>query len=178
MSPFDSVVCPSDALIVLDIDDTLITFPAIRASWWKNRFDELYLANNNNYDIADEALLTEWESYVSNNESQVQLTDEPGLRRFFERNTGCIVLVTARRPHLAKATTRHLAACGLMFDDNNIFHVGNADKGEAILSILQQHRFCAVRDVVFVDDQMQNIKDVRAAFVDHPEYRTHLYHYM
>jgi hypothetical protein len=96
-------------------------------------------------------------------------TDLCGLKACLTRFSSCLFL-TARNQELKSLTLQHLRDIGLQDVESLIIHFSNGKSKGSLLSELVKNHSC--QDIVFVDDQLLNLKDVAAQINQKP---VHLY---
>lgn len=145
----------ANTLLILDIDETVLWFPSISVAWWEDLL--LQLTAKHSAEKAQQLAREEWLRIVSTETPAP--TDPEGFRDLNEemdRTGGRIVFLTARMESFSYLTRRHLQACGVSKDVEIHF---SSSKGKAIRGITARHPLCT--NVVFVDDKMTNVQDVK-----------------
>jgi hypothetical protein len=150
-----------DSLIVFDIDDTVIKFPELGKTWWKNKFDNYYKLYND-YDKADILTLEEWVQNVTIMEPT--MINKESFIDFFDKaleNNCKIIFLTARNEKLKDLTYQHLIHCDFIPSNiitNNVYF--SEDKGTKLKNILNLPEYFGIKNVIFIDDIQDNLKDV------------------
>jgi hypothetical protein len=151
----DMLPLQHQSLIVLDIDETFLWFPTINEVWWS----ELLRSLRTQHDAATTHILAkkEWERVVAE-ESPVQ-TDTEGFRilnKEIRESKSKLIFLTARMESIAPLTRKHLRDCGVSADVEVHYSVY---KGEALRRIVSRNP--QSKNVVFVDDKISNLRDVK-----------------
>jgi hypothetical protein len=106
---FSEIKVPTNSLIVLDIDETVVRYDNIDRHWWKHTFDKYYQSCGD-YDTADEFCTQAWIAYISN--ATPKHVDRSGFFDLLYRiqtTVGCnVVMITARDKTLTDLTINHL----------------------------------------------------------------------
>ena len=148
-----------NTLVVLDIDETLLTFKNVDTTWWNDKYQELLPIYKENTYQHIEVL---WTDYVFKNRPMI--LDERNLCVFFEsiKNNNCeLILLTARDISTSEMTMKHLNECGLIIDPHRVFF--NRNKGYELRNIVM-NIFPHVNNIVFVDDLTENLVNVEITF--------------
>ena len=167
---FRDIHIPNNALVVLDVDDTVVLFREMGRGWWAEREKELVLLHG--YEKGREHVMREW-VYGAHIHAPV-LTDPEEFPRFLQRvfDVGAhLIFLTARSPDLRQLTLLHLTSCGVTVESENVYF--SRDKGAALKSIVQSQGFA---EVVFIDDMENNLESVDKALKDVATLR--LYHFV
>lgn len=160
ISSFSEISRPkSNTLIVLDIDETIITFPTIDKNWWTNTYTLLYPIYYENTQAQIEML---WNEYVSN--IQPKVLDSINLFNFLnesKKNNCDIIFLTARYKSMSLQTLNHLKHVNIIIDPSRIFY--NKNKGQELKNIVI-NKFRNVKNIIFVDDLNENLLNVQSVF--------------
>ena len=174
ISDYNEIRIIPHSLVVLDIDDTIIKFPELGKSWWKNKFEQNFEIYQD-YDKADYETLEEWIKHVHvmkplmiNRESFNNL-----IKKIIE-NKCELVLLTARQIRIKDLTELHLKHCEVIIDSSNIYY--SESKGDEINNILK-NRFSHIKNIIFVDDMYKNLVDAYNK-IDHSKYNLYLYNFI
>jgi len=164
INSFNQITVTGNSLVVLDIDETIMAFPNITKSWWRETF-ERNMGETNDKKQADELTLHEWRAHVA--EARPYLLDVIKLRKFLNEieDKSCeLVLLTARDKCMENVTIKHISHCELEISPNQIIH--NENKGDALAELVQQYP--EISQVIFVDDFEKNLHSVKTRF-DQPD---------
>ncbi len=140
-----------NALLILDIDETILFFDEITKDWWKTHFDENYKIYKD-YEYVEKLCYNKWLKIITT--TNPRHTDEHNLYKLLKQNH---IFVTAREKYIEHITYSHFNYLHIPTNQNNIYHVGDNDKGIFIKKILQS---TYVQNVVFIDDLEKNILNV------------------
>jgi|LauGreDrversion4_2_1035121.scaffolds.fasta_scaffold179948_1 hypothetical protein len=157
---FDQIPVTLNTLVVLDIDETIMAFPKINKTWWRET-REKHFNSSNDKSVADNLTNEEWRKYVEVNKPF--LLDEKKLKIFLEEieTKSCqLVLLTARDPIMTEITNLHLSHCELAITPDQVIHDKN--KGEALACIVRTYP--EISKIIFVDDFEKNLLNVQARF--------------
>lgn len=151
---FAAVMVPQRALVVLDIDDTVMRFAELGRGWWRDREKELAAAYSS--DVVRELVMREWIDGA--HIYQPLLTDPDSFPQFLERLWAAdahLVFLTARHAELRKLTELHMSACGIEVETEQLIFA--RQKGGALKALVEAQGF---KDVIFIDDMEHNLEDV------------------
>jgi hypothetical protein len=142
-------------LVVLDIDETFLWFPTVNKVWWDDLLETL--SAEHPPDRVQSLARDEWLRVV-NQENPVQ-TDMDGFRllnQSIKRTDSRLIFLTARLESFSYLTRKHLNYCGVSQD--TVIHYSSS-KGQSLRAIVARYPNCG--KVIFVDDKVENIEDVR-----------------
>ena len=151
---FRDVPVPTKALVVLDIDDTVMRFEELGRGWWAKKETELTKLVGKAK--AREEVMREWVSGA--HIYKPILTDPEDFPKFLTRvfDAGAhLVFLTARSAELRQLTEFHMSACDIAVESERIYF--SREKGAAVKSIVGSGGFSKV---VFIDDMEHNIESV------------------
>ena len=151
---FRDVHVPPAALVVLDIDDTVMYFKELGRAWWAKAEAELTLIHGR--EKAREEVMRQW--VIGAHVYKPILTDPDDFPTFLTRvfDAGAhLVFLTARSPDLRQLTEFHMSSCGITVESERIYF--SREKGAALKSIVRSGGFS---QVVFIDDMEHNIESV------------------
>jgi len=152
-----------NTLVVLDIDDTIMSFPNIKKEWWNETLKEyLYLGNERAYNEVESL----WIQRII--EEPPELLDQTNLMKFLDQisNNNCeLIFLTARDKKLSYLTIHQLEECNIIINPCRIFY--NREKG-AKLEFIVRNMYPNIKNIVFVDDLSKNLIDVAYTF-NYPE---------
>jgi hypothetical protein len=160
INSFYQIPVTKNSLIVLDIDETIMAFPHITKSWWRETYNKNFESTNNKK-LAKNLTICEWREHVTVHKPY--LLDEKKLKSFFGeiKQKSCkLVLLTARDSKMTEITHSHLSHCKLKFNSEQVIHDEN--KGEALASIVQDYP--EISNIIFVDDFKDNLLSVKTRF--------------
>jgi len=146
-------------LVVLDIDDTLISFKDVNTIWWDINYKKLYpIYKENTYNHLEKL----WTDYIFNNNPMKLDTDNlTSFLKNIKNNNHELVILTARDKSILELTMRHLYDCGIYIDSSRVFF--NRNKGYELKKIVM-NLFPDVDNIIFVDDIIQNLVNVEISF--------------
>ena len=173
---FARIQLEENALVVLDIDDTLITFGEIK-TWWADNLEKYRLLYGNEND-ANTRLTADW--YARASTIPPVLTDKVSLAAFFaecDRKNCKVICLTARHGASKPVTDANMAAVGLAHLP--VFFTDGENKGHVLRAIITDQflPYSAYKDrrIVFVDDQPLNLHNVNNSMSK--EYHIQCYKY-
>jgi hypothetical protein len=141
-----------NTLYVFDIDETLMVYDGIDRKWWKKKMVE----NNENESL----VLEEWLKQIANHEPKH--THASSFNTFLENvNKSNIVCLTARKGSLQNITEQHLSQIGVK--DIPVYYSYGSCKGKILKEIIIPN-YPTINNIVFVDDNKNNISSVNKAF--------------
>ena len=164
----------SNTLIVLDIDDTIISFTNIDKKWWTNVYNT-YLSYYKDDDKAYKKSEILWTKHIL--KDKPKLLDEYNFINFLEKiskNNCELIFLTARNKNISDLTMDQLSKCGLNINPSKVFFSRN--KGNELKNIVEQN-YSNVKDIIFVDDLEENLVNVQLEFntSKHSKYNLKLY---
>lgn len=149
---------PQGALVLLDIDDTVLHLEGLGKRWWQCT-QSAYFDAKGCIAEARRRTLNDWIARVY--AATPSLLDPEATRVFLQTlqsTQSDLVFLTARNAELREITAAQLTACGL-----GGFPVLHSEaKGAAAL---EECRKRGARTVVFIDDMATNVADVLAHLV-------------
>ena len=115
----------SNTLVVLDIDDTLLSFQHFGKQWWDDTYRKLLPIYKENTYLQAELLWTKQISKI-----KPYPLDKYNLKNFLNGlKYNCeIILLTARDKSISKLTIKQLNECELYIDPSRIFYSRNKGK--------------------------------------------------
>jgi hypothetical protein len=162
---------PNNALVLLDIDDTVLHLEGLGKRWWQST-QALYYELEQCPTAARSRTLADWIARVYS--ATPRLIDPVATRAFLhtlQSTQSSLVFLTARNADLHDITLAQLAACGL--DGFPVLHA--EAKGEAAL---EECRKRGAHTVVFIDDMEKNVADVVHYLTGGPESFVELHAYL
>lgn len=160
---FNMINITENTLIVLDIDDTIITFNEINNKWWRQKYNEYKHQFDNNLDIHN-YILNEWESKLYT--STPSHTDETGLINLIinsKIHNSNIICLTARKKIHESITYKHFSDLNI---DLPIYFSNGNNKGEILENIIRNN-YSEYKKIIFVDDQIKNLRNVHEHLSKH-----------
>ena len=179
ISSFTSVSIIPNSLVLVNIDDTFLTYPQIGPDWWKSTYDKYY-----NYvegaelscsaeEFANTMTWSDWKDIVMS--SLPVHTDCDGFFDMFQRAKDAnskIVFLTDRSHYLMGSLKEHLCHLGI-YDTSREPYVGIAvwftrdyKLTDKIEEIQKDDPDRVYEHIVFVDNKSQNVSDVKNHFGD------------
>lgn len=158
ISMFDQIIVLPNSLVIMDIDQTIITYQLYlnNSDWWNHTYNS-YLNTLQNKQLAHDNTLKDIHNHILTNDPI--MIDKDGFDLLFKRiqdNQSKLIFLTARDEYLRSTTFKGLQTCQIDVDPNDIHH--SMFKGKKIIEILNQN--LSYSNLVFVDDYSHNIKDV------------------
>ena len=155
---YDEIIIKPNTLVILDIDDTILKFDSLHKNWWKdtqNAYKEIYGEND---DISKTKTFNDWINIISN-ETPRSLDEEElfkMMKRIKDTNSE-VFFITARDKSLVEITLKNLKDCKLDITEQQVYH--HWPKGQKALEVYQD-KYSHLKNIIFVDDHMDNIEDV------------------
>ncbi len=149
---FNQIDIIPGSLVILDIDETVLTFPQLTKNWWKEKINYYYKILNDR-ELAEKQALDEW-IHIAHTTNPNKLDHEAQhnfINRLYQNNCELIFL-TARDRKLSSITYKHLSYIGI--DKDHIVHF-DENKGEKFNELLSKC-YNNVENVIFVDDLTHN----------------------
>jgi hypothetical protein len=164
----------SNTLIVLDIDDTIMSFKNIDKTRWNDIYNT-YLSYYKDDDKAYKKSEILWTKHIS--KSKPKLLDEHNFINFLgkiSKNNCELIFLTARNKNISDLTMDQLSECGLNINPSKVFFSRN--KGIELKNIVEQ-KYPNVKNIIFVDDLEGNLVNVQLEFntSKHSKYNLDLY---
>lgn len=154
---YDSIQIGERSLVALDIDHTIMKFNAIHKTWWEEKklgYEQVY-----SKELSDKLALQEWMQIIKS--EPAELIDVESFTNLLHRihdTESSLIFITARHESLKEHTMRHIAECNLHVSSDDVYHV--YPKGKHLLDIYNK-KYKHLQNIIFVDDDMNNIKDVQ-----------------
>jgi hypothetical protein len=150
-----------ETLLVLDIDDTVMSFPDISKKWWSETYHK-FINENYNKENAYNKTNSLWIDYII--KSKPILNDEKNFLNLLEQisiNKCDLIFLTARDNSLSELTVKQLNECNLNVNPMKIFYSKyKGNELEYIIKIIYPN----IKNIIFVDDLLDNLKDVAYKF--------------
>jgi hypothetical protein len=150
-----------NTLVVLDIDDTIMSFTTINKKWWNDTYNT-YLLHYKDTEKAYKKSEKLWIKYISR--SNPNLLDEINFINFLEKiseNNCELIFLTARNKKISKLTMTQLSYCRINIESSKVFFSRN--KGVELKNIVEQ-TYPNIKDIIFVDDLEENLVKVQLEF--------------
>jgi predicted secreted acid phosphatase len=160
---YDEIIINQPTLVVLDIDDTILKFDTLHKNWWKNTLDN-YKTIYDEFE-SNKRTFDDWVKIISN--ENAKLLDEEKLFEFMQRikdTNSEVFFITARDKSLTDITLKNLKECKLDITPEQVYHYWS--KGKKVLEVFQE-KYSHLKNIIFVDDHMDNIEDVMSKFNDY-----------
>ena len=166
---FRDIYIPNNALVVLDVDDTVMLFKEMGRAWWAEREAELIALHGPK--VGRELVMRQWVHGAHLYTPVLTDPDEfpPFLDRLFAAGAHLIFL-TARGADLRDLTEFQLTNCGIQVQSHNVYF--SREKGDALRSIVLSQGF---NTVIFIDDMEHNCESVYKSVADIADLR--VYHF-
>jgi predicted secreted acid phosphatase len=152
---FSQIPVIPKSLVVLDIDETVLTYANLSKKWWIDEINRHYLQTCN-YADAEKMALSVWKQLVP---SAIPISLDTHNRRQFVENAiaqGCqLIFLTARHPDLWEITQNHLNQIG-NYNGERIYYDEN--KGTKLVEIIEVHN--EFKNIIVVDDLMRNLNSI------------------
>lgn len=149
---YDQIVLQDDTLLVMDFDETIIHYPYINSNWWGDTSTEYAKKDP---ETAEIKTYNDWMDIVIKHKARMLDEEEFNKLLLLVKNTNStIVIVTARHNRLTRLTYNELKDCGIYNDIEQVYFSNK--KGITIKQIKHNHKH-----IVFVDDKLSNINDVK-----------------
>lgn len=148
-----------NSLVVLDIDETILTFSNINREWWDKTYNN-FLHLYKNKDEANKQSEILWANNISKNTPII--LDNVNLHIFLEKaseNKCELIFLTARNKNISDLTMKQLNYCGINIDASKVFY--NRDKGSELKNILE-NIFPNINHIIFIDDIINNLINVKS----------------
>jgi hypothetical protein len=156
ISSFSEIEVVPNSLVILDIDETVLTFPQITKHWWKEKIGYYYDITTDIH-LAEKYALDEWR-HIAYSTDPIQLDSENQLKfidNIYQNNCELIFL-TARNEDLSCITYNHLRHINI---DNRHLVYFDENKGEKFYEIISSlYQNC--ENITFVDDLIINLDKI------------------
>jgi hypothetical protein len=169
---FSEIQLKRGSLVVLDIDDTLLTYANLSQKWWQDEINKNYL-DTMDYAMAKKRAVQEWKRLMMNS-SPISL-DTHNRDAFIQNlyKLGCeLIFLTARDDDLAEITRSNLRDLNI-YDGQMIYFDEN--KGRKIVEIMTIYN--KYDNIIVVDDLIQNLLSIQESVQNNAsEKHFQLYH--
>jgi len=160
---YDNIQVQPNSLVVMDIDFTVIKFELLHKSWWvdtKRNYETKYGKK-----LAEEYALKEWTRLITLDKAY--LIDPASFQKLLtriEETNSRLIFITARDESLHDLTVRQLRESGLTdIDPDTIYY--SYPKGKKLLDVYTE-KYSHLQKIIFVDDGMDNLEDVKKYIPD------------
>ena len=167
---FRDVKIYQNALIVFDIDDTVLGYKEISHDYFYKQ-----LTHHKKYSSCENTIMNnavnDWFNLVK--QSTPHHMDEVGfvdLIKEINDNNSNHLFLTARNPRFKDITEKHLNK--IKINHKNIYYVAGGNKGEILKDIIKDYP--EYNKIIFIDDMEKNLIDVYKTFGD----KIDLYHFV
>ena len=153
---FSEIDIIPNSLVILDIDETVLSFPQITKNWWKEKIS-YYYDTTNDIKLADKYALDEWRRIAYSTEP-IKL-DTVNQLKFIEQiyqNNCELIFLTARNKDLSFITYKHLSHIKI---DNRHLVYFDENKGEKFYEIVST-LYNNYENITFVDDLPINLAKI------------------
>lgn len=159
ITSFFEVQLKSNSLLVLDIDETVMSYPQFNSNWWK----AIYLKHYQAVQDCDEANRLTYDEWMEEmHRTTPSHMDEFGLNCLLgkaEELNVQVIFLTARPKDLHPITHKHLRYLNVPHTQEDLYYSSGSDKGTVLESIIRE-KYGYINDVVFIDDLETNLQDV------------------
>lgn len=157
----------SDTLLVLDIDDSIITSDEYIGSphWWDSSDDE-------------KNLVEIWETQLKNLKYKVICNSFYKLLSKCDELGNNVIFLTKRHDRIKNITVDQLKKLKIIEDENKflIYHTNNEDKGEHMIKILKNNSNLVKNNIIVCDDIINNLLRIKQEItLNYNEINTKLY---
>jgi len=156
INSFSQIPLKPRSLVVLDIDETLLTYSNLSPQWWQDEINKNYL-DTQDYSMAEKWAVHKWKQLIMNS---LPISLDAQNRDVFIQNLytmGCeLIFLTARDNDLADITRAHLRDLKI-YNDQMIYFDEN--KGHKIIEIMTIYN--KYDNVVVVDDLIKNLSSIQ-----------------
>ncbi len=170
---FSQIPVIPGSLVVMDIDETVLTYTHLSKKWWREEMNRHYLQTGN-YADAEKKALSVWKQLIP---SAIPISLDTHNRRQFIQEAvaqqGCqLIFLTARHPDLWEITQTHLNQIGI-YNGERIYYDEN--KGKKLVEIIET--LGEFKNIIVVDDLMRNLHSIRECTTNWTTaINIHLYH--
>jgi len=175
ISNLDKITLIENSLVVLDIDETIMTHREINGNWWKDKIN-FYLEIHHKFELAQEYAYNDWKEYVMS--TPPELINYSSFFNFLQEinNKNCqLIFITARNKDLENLTIDHFKRLNLEFMIPNIYYT--KEKG-LLLKDLLRLKYQNFNNIVFVDDLIENLYMVFFEIGCEPDRQLELYQFI
>jgi uncharacterized HAD superfamily protein len=167
---FRDVKMCQNALIVFDIDDTVLGYKEFSHDYFHNQL-KYHKRNTSCENTIMNNAVNDWFNLVK--QSTPHHMDEEGffdLMNKINDNNSNHIFLTARNPKFKDITENHLNK--IKINHKNIYYVAGGNKGEILKNIIKDHP--EYNKIIFIDDMRKNLIDVYKTF----GHKIDLYHFV
>ena len=159
----DSIPLISNALYILDIDETVIYYETSMFTEYIKEIElfERTMSRNSAFENANQ----KWESLVySNNAKPIDEKGLNSLKEFSDTNNSTIVFLTARFESIRDVTLSQLKRLFPWVENHMVHMASGSPKGDKLEKMFLTHPHLQRDNIVFVDDKQYNIDSVVQKF--------------
>ena len=149
---FNQIDIIPKSLVILDIDETVLTFPQLTKNWWQEKRNHYYKISNDRKQV-EEQVLNEW-NYIARTTNPNKL-DHKAQYKFINKlyqNDCELIFLTDRNRELYDITYKHLVHIGI--DKDHVVHF-DENKGDKIYELINKY-YNNIENIIFVDDLIDN----------------------
>lgn len=169
ISSFKTISIFPKTLVLCDIDETVLRYSNIDASWWNNKIQNYYLETGS-YLEADRKAYLEWKDII--HRETPEHTDASGFKQFIDSVYslgGELVFVTARQDYMEDLTRSHLKkVIGYMDRQFKLWICGDKSKGTVIDNMIDSRE--KYNKLIFIDDNQKHLAAVYNVFGNQIDY--------
>lgn len=151
---FADIEKKENCLYILDIDETMLTFKGMSTGWWKKMFNK-NLRETNDVEYSGSLTIKQFIQVITSEFPTG--TDVEGfweLHRWCEQSNGKVIFLTARPEKIREITENQLKS---VYEGLNPEVHFASDKGNKLKELSKDWE-----NIVFVDDKIHNLTDVKA----------------
>ncbi len=173
ISSYDEIELKQNALLIFDIDETIMRFDGISRNWWINKLNEYYNIHQD-HKKANDCALKEWIDHIKLNKAK--LIDREKLFNIFSKalsEYNCeIIFITARHIDMKDMTEKHFEECDISEYIHKIYY--NENKG-ILLKELLEDKYKNHKDIIFIDDSIKKLENIYSINNDNENHNLSLY---
>lgn len=162
INSFEEVKLIEKSLLVIDIDDTILSYDGLGNDWWKKTMKKYLKITNNDYELSDILSNIEWRNEVK--EIEPNHTDSDGFFKMLENGKRMdleMFVVTARDPIMETITYEHFEKAKI--EGLTVYFSGGKNKAEKINEVMSK-KVEEYNKIIFIDDNEKNLNDVKKFF--------------
>ncbi len=165
ISSFFDISLKRNSLVILDIDDTVIYYKGIDKQWWTDTFSKEY-EKTRDYDITDVSTDNIWyETIKILNPSYTDMIGYENLLFQCMQTDSKIIFISLRKE---EEETRNRLKYYLKVKRDDIHCIGYKNKA---LYVKENISLDSYKDILFIDDQDNNLNDFKEHFPDSNVYK-------
>jgi len=157
INDYSDIFIKKNSLVVLDIDDTVLTYKGVSDNFYQERFNH-YHKIYSNYDMILRLIKNDWNYFVKINPPN--LINKKSFFNFIDiaLKSKCEIIFLTSRPKTMKLITRYHFECNRLNDFIDKIHYSSS-KG-TYLKKLKEEKFKNYHNIIFVDDLKENLINV------------------